>query len=332
MSDDNSGSHDKFTKQSKGDSHNFNYEDASDKKVVGMNGLGRVWTPNNDDVNDSDEDSDFDSHNNEDTTSKKALDVMKMQSIGFDPTKLFRQRMERQIEDDCLSDEEDQEDEKLSDDEHEDDFDQFEYTPTNVNEDGSLIAGRQAGVDVVKEMKMICLEHETTSPIENLRIELNSFKFSQNASFSDCVTGAMLAIFERIHLTPDISAGKLVANFKNELSHWSELLEKLCHSVEEEMSLIVAVETAATSGGVVGEVLSHEPSFRFILQTLHSEEVVSDEAIMSWATMRREEDNTESPRGKLFLQAPTQEFLDWIEEDSSGSEEDGSDDSDSDSD
>mmetsp|Transcript_15421 Transcript_15421/g.29081 ORF Transcript_15421/g.29081 Transcript_15421/m.29081 type:complete len:805 (-) Transcript_15421:48-2462(-) len=328
MSDSNSSSHDKPKQSNKDDN---DYHKISDKNVVGPNGLGRVWIPNIEDFNDSDdEESDFDSRNNDDNTSKKSLDVMKMQSIGFDPTNLFLKRMERQIEDDCLSDEE-HEDEKMSNDEHEDDFDQFDYAPSNINEDGTIITGRQAGVDVVKEMKMICLEHETSSPIENLRIELNSFKFSQNASFSDCVTGAMLAIFERIHLTPDISAGKFVTNFKNELSHWGELLEKLCHSVEEEISVIVAVETAATSGGVIGEVLSREPSFRFILQTLHSEEIVSDEAIMSWATMRREEDSAESPRGKLFLQTPTQEFLDWIEEDSSGSE-DGSDESDSEED
>eukprot|EP00979_Chaetoceros_neogracilis_P008185 scaffold1810_cov216-Chaetoceros_neogracile.AAC.1 len=218
----------------------------------------------------------------------------------------------------------------VSDNEHEDenecgDEDDEGFGLGDGPDDGSFIIGRQAGVDVVNVFKDICLEHDVNSDIGNLRIELNSFKFSQNASFGECVTGAMLAIFERLNMTSDISSGKLVSTFKAELNHWGELLEKLCHSVEEEKSVITALEIAATSGGIIGEVLSREPSFRFILQTLHSEDIVSDEAIFAWANMLRQEDDGESPRGKLFLQGPTQEFLEWIEEESSGSDSDSSD-------
>ena len=60
--------------------------------------------------------------------------------------------------------------------------------------------------------------------------------------------------------------------------------------------------------------------------------IVSDEAVLSWATMRREE-NQDSIIGKLFNQKHTQDFLEWVEQDSSSSSgsDDGSD-SDSDSD
>jgi translation initiation factor eIF-2B subunit epsilon len=156
---------------------------------------------------------------------------------------------------------------------------------------------------------------------------LNSFKFSQNASFSDCITGALLAIFERLKLKEDISATKLVTSFKGELKHWGELLKKFCHSVEEERSIISAIETAALSEGTVGKVLYREPSFRFILQTLHDEEIVSEEAILSWASMRRSED-LYGPQQKLFHQKATQEFLEWLEDES---ESDSGSDSDSDS-
>ena len=93
---------------------------------------------------------------------------------------------------------------------------------------------------------------------------------------------------------------------------------------------IKAIENAATGGGVMGEVLSCEPSFRFMLQTLHSEEIVSDEALMKWAALRRE-GNQDSPVGKLFNQKHTQEFLEWVEEEDSSDDDSGSDDSDSDS-
>lgn len=300
--------------------------------ALGKDGRGRIWTPTYEEFGAIEDDSDFDSDDEEEAV-KKAIKLVQTQSIGFDPTSLFHNRLQRQNEDDCLSDDDHEEDEGFD----EGNGNRFDgggdgyggISHHNLDEDGFLITGRQAGVDVVKEMKLICLDHEISSPIENLRIELNSFKFSQNASFGECVTGAMLAIFERLKLTPDVSAAKLVSSFKTELDHWGQLLEKLCHTIEEEKSIIQAIEIAATGGGATGEVLSREPSFRFILQTLHSEEIVTEEAILSWAKMCKEEGDTESARGKLFLQQPTQEFLEWLDEDSGS---DSSDDSDSSSD
>lgn len=288
----------------------------NDQSIIGKNGQGRVWIPSYDNFITHEDDFDSD---DEEETSKRALDMVKMQSIGFDPANLFQKRMEQQLEADCVSDNEHEDENECGDEDDEG------FGLGDGPDDGSFIIGRQAGVDVVNVFKDICLEHDVNSDIGNLRIELNSFKFSQNASFGECVTGAMLAIFERLNMTSDISSGKLVSTFKAELNHWGELLEKLCHSVEEEKSVITALEIAATSGGIIGEVLSREPSFRFILQTLHSEDIVSDEAIFAWANMLRQEDDGESPRGKLFLQGPTQEFLEWIEEESSGSDSDSSD-------
>ena len=94
--------------------------------------------------------------------------------------------------------------------------------------------------------------------------------------------------------------------------------------MEEEKSVIIAVETAATGGGIVGDLLSKQPAFRFVLQTLHDQELISEEAIISWAKLRRD-GNAESAQGKLFQQAPTQQFVEWIEEDSDSDDSSGSD-------
>ena len=85
------------------------------------------------------------------------------------------------------------------------------------------------------------------------------------------------------------------------------------------------METAAVGGGAIGAVIGTAPAFRFILQTLHQEEVVSEESILAWATSRREGDHT-SAVGKLFLQQPTQEFIEWLQDESES--ESGSDDDD----
>jgi translation initiation factor eIF-2B subunit epsilon len=93
--------------------------------------------------------------------------------------------------------------------------------------------------------------------------------------------------------------------------------------LDEEKSIVLAAELAATGGGAIGDTLSKEPTFRFLLQTLHDEEVVSEEALLSWATDKRVGD-ANSPAGRLFFQKPTQDFLQWLEEESEeeSSEED----------
>ena len=41
---------------------------------------------------------------------------------------------------------------------------------SHLDDGGMQITGRQKGVDVVKELRDICLEHETSSPVENPRL------------------------------------------------------------------------------------------------------------------------------------------------------------------
>lgn len=306
----------------------------TDHDVVGKDGLGRVWKPRS---LDDDDDSDYDDFAGSQGGGggDPAEELVKSQSIGYDETHLFLKRLGVQEE----------EDDMFSDDEHgglgDDDSDFGDDMSFGVGggsgmmssnlDDGLLITGRQRGVDVVKELKQLCLEHETSSPIENLAIELNSFKFSQNATYSDCATGASLAILERIRITSDMTAPKLVAALKKELSHWVPLFHKFCHGLEEENSIIMAVESAAVGGGVIGDVLGKAPAFRFILQTLHQEEVVGEEAILAWAGSRREGDPT-SAVGKLFLQEPTQEFIEWLQDESESGSDDESGSSDDESD
>ena len=125
---------------------------------------------------------------------------------------------------------------------------------------------------------------------------------------------ALLAVLEKMNITPDLSAGKLVASLKHHLEHWGPLLRKMSIGLEEEKSVILALEQAATGGDPMGETLMKEPCFRFMLQTLHDQEVVSEEAILLWASERRNEDRN-SLAGKIFNQQPTQDFLEWLEED-----------------
>jgi len=311
----------------------------SDAKVVGPDGKGRVWEPSLDDY-----EVDFDG--NEERTADELASIVRAHSIGFAGTSnLLRDRHRAQREHDEEDDFSVDEDglEMLDADLGEYYADgpvTFEAEPTTAPAAvvGPVIIGRQRGVDVVKELKLICLEYEPTSPIENLAIELNSFKFSQNASYADCTMAATMAILERMNIRskgPDrMTDGRLVADFKSSLEHWAPLLRKMSIGLDEEKAIVVALERCATQNDTeMGDYLGTGASFRFLLQTLHDDEIVSEDAILSWAAERREQcgrddGDRDSAVVKLFQLQPVQDFLEWLAEES---EEDSDDDDEEDS-
>ncbi|KAL3782144.1 hypothetical protein ACHAWO_007504 [Cyclotella atomus] len=292
--------------------------------VVGPDGLGRVWTPSPPDEYDSDEEDDAEA------AQAAAIELMKSQSIGFDMTLIYKKWKQLQMEDEDNFSEEgrgsDDEDDGMDvDDEWNNDDILDRKAATHLDEEGMEITGRQKGVDVVRELRDICLEHETSSPVENLRIELNSFKFSQNATYADCCKGAIMAVIDKILEEADNpSPGKLVASLKKKLEYWGPLFHSICMGAEEEKAIIHALEIMALGTGKGAAALGTEPAFRFVLQTLHDQEIVNEEAIFEWAGERKDE-GIDTPLGKLFRQKPTQDFLEWLEQESdddSGSEDD----------
>jgi translation initiation factor eIF-2B subunit epsilon len=305
----------------------------TDHDVVGPDGRGHVWHPT---MQDYDE---------EDDMEDDAEDLIQAQSIGFDRQSFYRERMEQQKE---------QEDE-LSDDSDLEDKGHFEtYTGGSVtfhegahtlslqhpssntttsarvatpsigtsapqafsSNTAQTIVGRQKGIDVIAELKQICLEHPVNAPYENLAIELNSFKFSQNATYSDCTRAAILAVLELMNITTTTSDKELVLSFKTQLKQWAgPLLRKMCVGLEEETSVVYGLEQAALNNSKpdISLKLSTGFSFRLLLQTLHDEELVSAEAILAWAAACRQDTSTDSRRAKLFQLKPVQQFLEWLE-------------------
>mmetsp|Transcript_18742 Transcript_18742/g.44198 ORF Transcript_18742/g.44198 Transcript_18742/m.44198 type:complete len:751 (+) Transcript_18742:108-2360(+) len=276
----------------------------SDIAVVGPDGKGRLWQAPPEEE--------------EELYGLTTEELTKSQSPGYDPSNVFAKRKALQVEDgDDFSEKEDDHGEL---DALSSDFDGVEFGTDDPY-------GRQKDVDVVGELKAICLEYESSSPIENLAIELNSFKFSQNASYSDCTTAATLALLEKTNITTSMTDAKLVTEFKSFLEHWAPLLQKMSIGQEEEKAIVVAIETAATSGGEMGEKLSSGNAYRFLLQLLFDEDIVSEEAFLDWSSERKNEIATDAslPRVKLYMQESVQDFLEWLAE----SDDDDDDDDDS---
>lgn len=266
-------------------------------ELVGADGKGLVWKPPAEDDDD------------EEIYGMTTSEVILSQSIGFNPKELFKARMKAQEEEkDTMSDVDEGQASILSGDDYDDNVEFGAPTPTND------VIGRQKGVDVIKELKSICLEYELSTPIENLAIELNSFKFSQNASYSDCTMAATMALLERLGITKNTKDKKLVEDFKASLKHWAPLLEKMSNGLEDQKAIILGLENCAVGDDEMGQVLSTGMTFRLFLQHMHDEEIVSEDAIFAWAEDRKEEPK-DSPRGKIFNMSLIQEFLEWLEDD-----------------
>jgi translation initiation factor eIF-2B subunit epsilon len=345
----------------------------SDADVVGPDGKGRVWQPPITD-NDDDDDDDNDAPMKENTTPITTMNDSAIQSqcIGCSNATLHTIRLQQQHnyddDNDSFSDEDEYGDHDMGnrpyDDDDDDDFgddDRVTFgeptsAPATTN---TMIIGRQDGVDVVKELKLICLEYEGGS-MDNLGIELNSYKFSQNATYADCTMAAIMALIEKLHITSKMSDGKLISEFKVSLELWSSLLHKMCIGIDEEKAIVLGLERCAigdddNNDDTVNDgeetwssnsneqvmKLSSGMSFRLLLQTLHDEEIVSEEAILWWAQERRHHETAVVPSGttttthrttrmekrrrELFRLPPVQDFIEWLED---GDDEDDDDDED----
>ena len=315
------------------------FGDDNDNDVVGIDGIGRVWRP----TLDCDE---------EDTDQDQFEILMSLQSIGGDPESYYLKlennlilREQDEFESDDFSDPGD--DDMMMDEANT--FPEFADVAFGADDNNNSattdVIGRQKGVDVVKEMIEICMEFDDEChPIENLAIELNGFKFSQNATYQDCATAAMLSLLRKMELSANMTDGRLVSLFKTKLDKfWSGMLQKLCRGISEELSILYALENAATidqtskatvddneeaveqktAANAIANRLRMGMAFRLILQSLHSQEVLTEEAIIHWGK-ERQEDADDDPRNMKSIQ----QFLEWLEQESEDEDDDDSDDSD----
>jgi translation initiation factor eIF-2B subunit epsilon len=270
---------------------------ATDHTVVGKDGVGRLWKAPVHVVDDDDDDDDEEG-------TVFAFKSVESQSIGFQgAADLLKLRLEMQGADvDDVNVVMNDEEEFTAGDDMGDDTDAF-------------VVGRQKGVDVIKEMKQLILEHDKSSSLKNLAIEVNSYKFSQNATYADCCVATVLACADLVVAALPEGAGiaAVCGAVKKEFPQWQELFEKLAPRPGDGVGIIEGVERMATEDAVF------KGKFRFLLQTLYEADLLSDDVILLWADKRRAGEGSAGGL-ELFEQKTTQDFLEWLAE-SSGEDE-----------
>ncbi|CAB1104374.1 unnamed protein product [Ectocarpus sp. CCAP 1310/34] len=265
--------------------------------LLGPDGVGRVWAAEDKQDSDWEDDHSMDS-------AKEAVDVDKVrcESIGCveeEAWKRNRWTEFRDEEDDLLDDRD------LSDDE------------SGGLQVMAAMDGSEAFHQVVKDM--LLNGHQEGHPLDNLLLEIKSYKFAQNREFKECMRPAVELVLDLAGA--DTGNGMaLVAAVKTQLRHWKPLLSKLNVEAGDDVEMIKVVESYALRPECEGTLRA---VFRYVVQSFFQEEMVSEDCLERWIQLRRATPQGSPERG-LFEQKEVQAFVAWLEDsESSSGEEDG---------
>lgn len=145
--------------------------------------------------------------------------------------------------------------------------------------------------------------------VDNAQLELNSLKFSCNATFAECRHVIVQALFD--FFGDQTRVDKLIAK-------WSPLLLRFTQGVGEQVDLIDTIQWACQNHPGL------ERSFFTIIPLLYKTDVIDQDAVISWY-------NTNEPSKSLYVRQ-IRGFVQWLlqddedddadEDDDEGTEED----------
>ncbi|WOL19902.1 translation initiation factor eIF-2B subunit epsilon isoform X1 [Canna indica] len=147
---------------------------------------------------------------------------------------------------------------------------------------------------------------------ENVILEINSLRLSCNKSHADCAGALFLSVMKLGLVAPHSSNNELYQNTAKEINKWKDLLKHYLKSVDEEIEVILKFEEICL------EIATEfSPLFSVILSYLYEKDVLSEDAILSWASEKEGADESD----KIFVKQ-SEQFITWLKEASEEDEDD----------
>ncbi|EQC42712.1 hypothetical protein SDRG_00439 [Saprolegnia diclina VS20] len=272
-------------------------DDAWNPKHVGVNGVGRIWTLDDDEIYLDDSDDDDEEHDDDTANDAARLHRLKQTLIGA--KEVVTARTSRLASWDALSESDDEE-------------------PLNAFEEEDPMA---RFVRVV--IDMVLSGDANGDDVENLFLEIKSFKFAQNRSFADCLEAilpALCSAIPRANKAPMAIMGLL----KVKLEKWSGVVSKCIMNDVERTKIVDTFAAYCVHANNSG---SFSSLFRFMLQVAYDLDWINEETVFAWEDKVLAEAPSH-PEQALLKAAAMQEFLEWLREDEDDSDDDDDDDSD----
>jgi len=178
----------------------------------------------------------------------------------------------------------------------------------------------------------------------NAVIELNGLKIAEDRSFADCaryIFTTMTAMCapapawvkdEYAPLfpargSPVPAKAPLLAAFRRQLKEWGPLLQRFLRSEDDQVELLLTFEEYCAGEGVfegAGEQgAAYGDIFEAVLKTLYDEDVLSEDAILSWADEKAHADEEE----KVYLKKAAK-LVEWLRTEDDDDEDDDDEDDD----
>lgn len=143
-------------------------------------------------------------------------------------------------------------------------------------------------------------------------IEINSLRLAYNMSFSDCAGALFHAILNLALEAPHASQLELFINAKNVITRWRDLLKQYLISEDDEVEVLLKFEEICLETGK-----EFAPIFTKVLEVLYDKEILTEKAILSWASEKKEADESD----KVFVKQ-SEAFIQWLQEASEEEEDD----------
>lgn len=138
----------------------------------------------------------------------------------------------------------------------------------------------------------------------NVILEVNSLRLSYNLQFSDCASAIFYSVMKLALESPYSTNGELFTNVEKVVAEWKDLLKHYLHSVDEEFEVIQKFEEMCLESTKV-----FSPLFAKILHELYDKELVTEDAILQWASEKESADESD----RVFVRQ-CETFIKWLKE------------------
>eukprot|EP00249_Psilotum_nudum_P016024 c25616_g1_i1 orf=549-2774(-) len=144
---------------------------------------------------------------------------------------------------------------------------------------------------------------------DHVILEVNALRLACNTSFSDCAGAIFKAIMNLGLEQPHQTSSELFGNIKRVLLKWRNLLQNYLKTEDDEVEVLLKYEEICLDTGKEAALL-----FSAVLQVLYDQDIISENAILSWASEKQGADESD----KIFVKQ-SEAFIKWLQE---ASEED----------
>lgn len=135
-------------------------------------------------------------------------------------------------------------------------------------------------------------------------IEVNGLRLAYNMSFSDCAGALFHAILNLALEAPHAGPSELFINAQNVITKWRDLFKNYLKSEDDEVEVLLKFEEICQETGK-----EFAPIFSKVLEVLYDKDILTEEAILSWASEKQEADESD----KVFVKQ-SESFIQWLQE------------------